>query len=563
MDSNNQSYSHLPTYSPQPPPTTPSDLTIHGDDFDDTVMLTSSSPPSPSSRLHKPLPLKQKLGYSVGHVLNDLCSAIWFSYLLVYMTLVLSFSSAAAGVLLLVGQIADGAATPLVGIFSDKFSFGNYGRKKFWHLLGSIAVLLSFPLIFNPCVFNCDNSSTSNRLAYYSIFISLFQFGWAATQVSHLSLIPDLTPISNERVGLNSLRYSWTVISSITVYIITWLVLSVDESTSTNTNDNNNSTFSLTNYLSQESHHWSSDEISNKSLGDSTIGPTDAPKFRILIISILSLGAFFTLLFHLIVDETSRSKSNNNQVKDNDEPQSTSDEETNNQQNGNTDQRSRNVEDPHLKWWEWFSVPQFYSLGVLYMGTRLVINITQVYIPFYLHFTLNLRKQSIAYIPLVMYCASFIASLATKYLDRRLGKRLLYAIGCIMSAATYTWMYLSEGSFYRVYGIFFVVILLGFSGAIMLVISLGLTNDLIGHNTSSGAFVFGAMSFLDKVSNGIAVMVIQKLHPTDSPSCAGHVEFYRDVLSFVCGSATLLAIFGLLLIIIKPLPTDNHQSDKS
>uniref|UniRef100_T1JPR1 Intimal thickness related receptor IRP domain-containing protein n=1 Tax=Tetranychus urticae TaxID=32264 RepID=T1JPR1_TETUR len=86
-------------------------------------------------------------------------------------------------------------------------------------------LLTSFPLIFNSCIFNCDNSSPLARIAYYSIFISIFQFGWASVQVSHLSLIPDLTPNSNERIGLNSLRYSWTVIASITVYIITWLVL--------------------------------------------------------------------------------------------------------------------------------------------------------------------------------------------------------------------------------------------------------------------------------------------------------------------------------------------------
>ena len=30
---------------------------------------------------------------------------------------------------------------------------------------------------------------------------------------------------------------------------------------------------------------------------------------------------------------------------------------------------------------------------------------------------------------------------------------------------------------------------------------------------TSGAFVYGSMSFTDKLSNGIAVVVIQRLHP--------------------------------------------------
>lgn len=45
----------------------------------------------------------------------------------------------------------------------------------------------------------------------------------------------------------------------------------------------------------------------------------------------------------------------------------------------------------------------------------------------------------------------------------------------------------------------------------MLVTSLGITADLIGPNTESGAFVYGANSFTDKLSNGIAVSIIQAL----------------------------------------------------
>lgn len=45
----------------------------------------------------------------------------------------------------------------------------------------------------------------------------------------------------------------------------------------------------------------------------------------------------------------------------------------------------------------------------------------------------------------------------------------------------------------------------------MLVTSLGLTADLIGNATNIGAFVYGAMSFSDKLANGLAVVLIQNL----------------------------------------------------
>jgi hypothetical protein len=51
----------------------------------------------------------------------------------------------------------------------------------------------------------------------------------------------------------------------------------------------------------------------------------------------------------------------------------------------------------------------------------------------------------------------------------------------------------------------------GACGSIILVTSLGITADLIGDKTDSGAFVYGIMSFTDKLANGIAVVIIQDL----------------------------------------------------
>jgi uncharacterized MFS-type transporter C19orf28 homolog len=283
----------------------------------------------------------QTIGYSFGHILNDLCSGIWFSYLLVFMGLVLKFSSQNAGLLLLIGQVADGISTTFVGIASDRVKCCNYGTKKTWHLIGTICILISFPFIFNPNLGD-PNADETSKLVYFSIFIIVFQFGWAAVQISHLSLIPILTPISNERIGLNSLRYSFTVISNISVYLITWLVLNID-------------------MASDNSHSNSSNEAKN-----SRLGPDSIPQFRLIVLVLVGAGTLFSILFHVMVHEHS------SLVNENDQP--------------------INMHDEHLKWKDWFSHPQFYIIGVLYMATRLSINLTQVYMPFYLQFTLDLPK---------------------------------------------------------------------------------------------------------------------------------------------------------------------------
>lgn len=83
------------------------------------------------------LSLWRRLCFAVGHYLNDLCASMWFTYLLIYLHTVLGLQSTYAGAALLIGQVADGVCTPLVGYESDRRS-GVCGKRKTWHLLGKV-----------------------------------------------------------------------------------------------------------------------------------------------------------------------------------------------------------------------------------------------------------------------------------------------------------------------------------------------------------------------------------------------------------------------------------------
>ncbi|KAI0214324.1 Major facilitator superfamily domain-containing protein 12 [Lamellibrachia satsuma] len=66
---------------------------------------------------------------------------------------------------------------------------------------------------------------------------------------------------------------------------------------------------------------------------------------------------------------------------------------------------------------------------------------------------------------------------------------------------------------------------------------------------SSGAFVYGALSFTDKLSNGIAVLVIQQLHPCRTVVCCSDcIWFYRNTMTFVPAGFAILAILTLLTL---------------
>lgn len=86
----------------------------------------------------RPLSLVARLSYAMGHFLNDLCASMWFTYLLLYLHSVRAYSSRGAGLLLLLGQVADGLCTPLVGFEADHAAgrCARFGPRKAWHLVG-------------------------------------------------------------------------------------------------------------------------------------------------------------------------------------------------------------------------------------------------------------------------------------------------------------------------------------------------------------------------------------------------------------------------------------------
>ena len=50
--------------------------------------------------------------------------------------------------------------------------------------------------------------------------------------------------------------------------------------------------------------------------------------------------------------------------------------------------------------------------------------------------------------------------------------------------------------------IYVIGVLVGFGGSAMLITSLSITAELVGDNVESSAFIYGAMSFTDKLSTG-------------------------------------------------------------
>uniref|UniRef100_A0A8C2NXE4 Major facilitator superfamily domain-containing protein 12 n=1 Tax=Capra hircus TaxID=9925 RepID=A0A8C2NXE4_CAPHI len=410
----------------------------------------------------RPLSLVARLSYAVGHFLNDLCASMWFTYLLLYLHSVRAYSSRGAGLLLLLGQVADGLCTPLVGFEADRAAgrCARFGPRKAWHLVGTICVLLSFPFIFSPCL-GCGPATPEwAALLYYGPFIVIFQFGWAATQIAHLSLIPELVTNDHEKVELTALRYAFTVVANITVYGAAWLLLHLQGSPRTGP----------------------AEDVSDQ------LGVQDVPVFRNLSLLVVGVGAVFSLLFHLGTREGRR-----RQVEEPGE---------------HSPLLAPSTAQPLLLWKHWLREPAFY-------------------------------QRFIATIPLVMYLSGFCSSFLMKPVNKCIGRNMTYFVGLLVILAFAAWVALADELGVAVY---VAAVLLGMGCATILVTSLAMTADLIGPHTHSGAFVYGAMSFSDKVANGLAVMAIQSLHPCSLELCCkACVAFYHWVMVVVTGGVGVAA----------------------
>ncbi|XP_035269666.1 major facilitator superfamily domain-containing protein 12 isoform X1 [Anguilla anguilla] len=462
------------------------------------------------------LPILRRLSYAVGHFLNDLCASMWFTYFLVYYHSVLGFRSTYTGLLLLTGQIADGVCSPLLGHESDRTQgCGTYGKRKTWHLFGTVCVLISFPFTFNPCVGCGEDTPQWAELLYLIPFVIVSQFGWATAQISHLSLIPELVSSEHAKAELTAYRHAFAVMANITVYASAWLLF-----------------------------HFESGR-DGTSITDG-LGQSDIPIFRNLLLVVMGIGGVSSLLFHLGTRERS-------QV-----PEETDSADEERQPFVISSQQSAAPRSP-LHWKHWLREPAFYQVTFLHLCTRLIVNLSQIYIPMYLINSLQLPKTYIASVPLLMCVSGFLSSSLMKPLSKPIGTDMTYFVGLLLVNGFSYWILMSREIGPVIYG---PAVLLGSGSAIILMTSLSMTAKLIGDQTQSGAFVYGAMGFVDKVGSGVGVIIIQSLQPCHVAGCCSDcVRYYHDVIGIVTGGVAVAAALALCSIVVCPIRIRHHPEE--
>ncbi|XP_034205324.1 major facilitator superfamily domain-containing protein 12 isoform X2 [Prunus dulcis] len=385
--------------------------------------------------------------YGVGHMLNDITASCWFTYLLLYLTDI-GLSPRDAATVMLSGQIADGFATIFAGELIDRF-----GHFKLWHGAGSVLVAISFSSVFGGCM-PCKifgTSSSTLRTVGYSMFAAIFNVGWAATQVSHMSMLNCITLNSTSRVVLASCRNAFNMVANLSLYAVAFIVFGV--------------TIASTHADIENQYRW------------------------IAYLSIF-IGCCFVGIFHLGTKEPRLKVS----------------------LQGNN--RSR------ISWTYWFKRVLYYQVALVYVLTRLVVNVSQ---------EISWTGQCLK----ACYSAGAIVWIFC-------GAGILFLPGS-MSALMYI-----------------ISVSIGIANALMMVTGVSMQSVLIDRDLNGCAFVCGSLSFMDKISCGLALFVLQSYQSTrviqENHSNDVYFSVTRFGLGFVPAFCSLISVIVTYTMKLQPAP---------
>ena len=156
-------------------------------------------------------PLLQRFSCGVGHVMNDITRQLLFSFRLVFFMKILGLSAANAGWLVLFGLITAAASSPLTAFLIDKINIPllsrKLGRRKSWHLIGTVIGVIVIPLYFSPCFLCRSDGGEWQKMIYIAMLNIILSFSFSLREIGHLSIIAVIAKDQGEAVELNAWRF--------------------------------------------------------------------------------------------------------------------------------------------------------------------------------------------------------------------------------------------------------------------------------------------------------------------------------------------------------------------
>lgn len=198
---------------------------------------------------------------------------------------------------------------------------------------------------------------------------------------------------------------------------------------------------------------------------------------------------------------------------------------------------------------------KLHYVGFIYYNTRIFVVSVQALLTLYLHEALDAEAYETASVPLVLNAFCFLMSLATPSLLEFFGRKPTFSLGTALGLGAIVWTFFGEGELYKHGLIYIVAALYGGACAILQVAALALIAEYIGEDAHHGAFIYGYMSFLDKISTGLTLALI--LHYRTE----GCQNYFTYAVTGACLISSVLANVAFLFLKFPSMSTEVSNRD--
>ena len=399
-------------------------------------------------------------------------------------------------------------------MLSDKYET-KIGKRMPYYVIGTLLVTPAFLGIFSYPEFAKPGGDMSpiTRKMYYIVCGGLFNMGWSSVQISHLSVVNQLSMSNQQRDMLTNNRNGSNYAANIAILACAFVVFYIIDDSIT--------------------------------------------QYRVLCGITLGVGLATSLFFICGVDEarlTKEAKIYDKAYKKALAAEAMGDQLKGLEDNDTTelDEEGNEVEQQPKKsvmvaskdWKAWLKEGTFYIHGFVYVVARVAICVSMSLQPFYIVNVTGFEVTDaqptpleLALVPFVSYVVSLLFSVflqqrMTRCLRNRFLPMLLANLIIIGSSVPLCFLTPAENIRWLVYPLF---ALQGLGVAIMLNTATSLISDVIGNDTASSAFVYSIFSFTEKIANGVLLFFVSALYLQGEKPDPEPIKWITAMTPVVCG----------------------------
>lgn len=169
------------------------------------------------------IPLKEKIFYGMGALMDGGGVALMSCVMLNYMTDHLKIYAASASTVMMISKIWDAITDPVMGHITDN-TRSKYGRRKPYMFVGGFLLIIALLLLFAP-IRDWGITTQAGMVAYVLTFYMVWNTCSTITQVPYTSMASDISPSFEERNRANTVKLVFSAVAAGLAYVVPLLLL--------------------------------------------------------------------------------------------------------------------------------------------------------------------------------------------------------------------------------------------------------------------------------------------------------------------------------------------------